>query len=367
MRGRALKSRTLKNPPDAEGSGKYPQLTTFWLVLGYHCNNRCSHCYATPSGFVSPWMPLLYAEEVMQALKKEGAQTCLLIGGEPTLYPKLCDLVSLGAEIGLKMVVVSNGRRFKDVKFTSNVFEAGLDRAVISIEGADAETHNLATGKKSFEETCQGIENCAAIGRVNTLTTICQGNCDQIENIISLAYQLGAGKTVLNCAIPVVFDDSTLAENSLNPSYLAKVVERVFRKIREKGLSFQLNATFPLCLLEQSVLEEALKLDWLSVGCHMYRGKGVIFDPIGNILPCTHFSEMPLYEATMDTGNHFILKDSFEGLWQDSQSEAGKFRAALWRYPAERCKECEYWGGCVGGCPLLWTHFEPRDFIDKRR
>ena len=45
----------------------------------------------------------------MEEMKRCNAEHCLLIGGEPTLYPRLLDLISFGTKIGLKMKLVSNG------------------------------------------------------------------------------------------------------------------------------------------------------------------------------------------------------------------------------------------------------------------
>ena len=132
-------------------------ISTFWLVLGYACNNRCWHCYAAPSGFSRKWMDTVFAKEVMSTMKTGDAKTCLLIGGEPTLYPHLIEIVSFGSKIELKMVIVSNGRRLKNKDFAIRLFQNGLDRAVISLEGANTETHNAATGRRSFNETVQAF------------------------------------------------------------------------------------------------------------------------------------------------------------------------------------------------------------------
>jgi AdoMet-dependent heme synthase len=117
-------------------------INTFWLVLGYDCNNKCHHCYATQSRDSNKkWMKVSFAKDVMMTLKKQ-AKTCLLIGGKPTLFPNIAELISFGSKIGLKMIVVTNGRKFKNEGFAKNVFSAGLSRAVISLEGMNSETHN---------------------------------------------------------------------------------------------------------------------------------------------------------------------------------------------------------------------------------
>jgi len=95
----------------------------------------------------------------------------------------------------------------------------------------------------------------------------------------------------------------------------------------------------------------------------MYRGKGVVFDPYGNILPCTHFGDAPLFENNSKQAQEVFMGDKFWTFWNNKNSPAGKFREALWQFPTEKCKNCDMWGACIGGCPLLWSHFDPRDYI----
>lgn len=77
---------------------------TFWMVTNYTCNNGCLHCYATEGGLKSAQgqdiMDFDYATEIMTEMKRCNAEHCLLIGGEPTLYPKLLDLIYFGTKIG---------------------------------------------------------------------------------------------------------------------------------------------------------------------------------------------------------------------------------------------------------------------------
>ncbi|MCL5258047.1 MAG: hypothetical protein M1505_02375 [Patescibacteria group bacterium] len=62
-------------------------------------------------------MKPIFAKEVMMALREDNAKISLLIGGEPTLYPDLSEIVSFGSQINLKMVIINNGRRFKNRRF----------------------------------------------------------------------------------------------------------------------------------------------------------------------------------------------------------------------------------------------------------
>ena len=148
-------------------------ISDFWLVVGYHCNNRCQHCYAKtlctqPRG---QWMSLAYARNIMSMMKEGGAKNCLLIGGEPSLMPDLEKIISYGSNLGLKMIIITNGRRFKDEKFAQRLFDLGLSQVTVSLASHKEILHDTWTQKTgSFRETCQGIENCARFGYISTIT-----------------------------------------------------------------------------------------------------------------------------------------------------------------------------------------------------
>lgn len=341
-------------------------INTFWLVLGYSCNNDCKYCYASPSSNKKAWMPLSYAKDVILTLKKGGAEECLLIGGEPTLYPHIENLISFGSNVGLRMIIITNGRRFSSSNFAKRLFSSGLEKAVISLVSSNKERHDFLTRNKgSFNETTEGIKNCSDIGKVSTLTTICKSNYYKLFDLLKFSYNLGVQKVAFNYAMPVMYEDKVSAEETLDLSKVTKVISDLFKQTKDANLSFHLNVTFPLCLLEKEVLNEMLELGWLSTGCQMYRGSGVAFDAEGNVLPCTHFSDAPLIEKTLNKNDRFSLKDNFFQIWEDSEYSPMKFRKKLWRYPAQECRDCEYWGGCIGGCPLLWLIFNPKTFIKK--
>lgn len=344
-------------------------ITDFWLILGYGCNNRCIHCYAKQKNFKSEWMDINFAFEALETLVAMGAKNCLLIGGEPTLYKKLPSLIKHGDDNGLNMILISNGRKLKDYKYTESLYRAGLNRIIISIEGKDAFTHNFITGCNSFKETLEGIKTCSAIGRVNSLTTICQFNHEQIIEIAELSRQNGAEKTVFNFEIPSTnFSDAgNRSIVSFNPEQMARAAESAYLIAKKRNMQIYINCTIPACLFDGDIFKDMLDNRAISLGCHMYNGKGVAFDAEKNILPCTHFADAYLEKRKSEEYDQLSLKRDFIAYWHDKESSAGKFRSALWKYPNIKCETCEFWGGCIGGCPLLWGKFDPDKFIIGRR
>lgn len=78
-----------------------------------HCNSRCTSCsHASP--FSKPWfMDISQLRNDLGELKKAMYFTRVqLVGGEPTLHPKLVDLMIAAAEAGIAdtVSVITNGR-----------------------------------------------------------------------------------------------------------------------------------------------------------------------------------------------------------------------------------------------------------------
>ena len=73
---------------------------------------------------------------------------------------------------------------------------------------------------------------------------------------------------------------------------------------------------------------------------------------------------MPRFLTQKGPDGHFVYKGSFDREWEEGTAHK-KFIETVWKYPTEHCKSCSLWGKCVGGCPLLWLEFNPKDFIVK--
>src|SRR5437870_4143016 len=83
------------------------------IVLTYACNLRCTYCYAGAEVFSKP--KTMSFEEALRSvdfLKMIGISTYTLLGGEPTIFPRLVEIVNYSADMGLSPWVVTNGVRF---------------------------------------------------------------------------------------------------------------------------------------------------------------------------------------------------------------------------------------------------------------
>lgn len=146
------------------------------LNLGQICNNDCMFCMNVPGG-KKDFLEKNKVMEELDALRKNCYNSIGFLGGEPTVYPYIVDVVSYAHSIGFdKIHLVSNGRKLKDMNFASMLVDAGVTRFSISIHSCDEKTEDeLTRVKGSFKEKLSGIKNIVELhkqGRIKDTVSI---------------------------------------------------------------------------------------------------------------------------------------------------------------------------------------------------
>lgn len=158
------------------------------------CNLRCSHCYRNAQEAPDP--AELSTEQGLALIREiaaAGFRILILSGGEPLMRPDLLDLIAAAAGEGLRPVLGSNGTLIA-AQVAGRLREAGLARAGISLDSADADYHNrLRQSPTAWRDAVSGMRACKEAGlpfQVNT--TVTRQNQDQLLQITDLARDLGA-------------------------------------------------------------------------------------------------------------------------------------------------------------------------------
>ena len=110
--------------------------------------SRCSWCYAQDTGYNKKILSLELAEKLIFLLKELGVETIILLGGEPTLYKHLPDLIKKIINAGIHPAVVSNGRRFADLNYAKMIADTGITNVGFSIKGANRQQYLELTGRE---------------------------------------------------------------------------------------------------------------------------------------------------------------------------------------------------------------------------
>lgn len=177
----------------------------FYLTRG--CNLRCRHCWIAPKFHHAegscPALDLDLFRSIIRQAKPLGLSGVKLTGGEPLLHPDIHEILKLTRSEGLRLVVETNG-----VLCTRQLAEeiAGCKEPFVSVslDGADAATHEWVRGVEgSFALAVEGIKNLVAAGlRPQVIMSIMKRNKGQIEPVVRLAEELGAGSVKFNIVSP---------------------------------------------------------------------------------------------------------------------------------------------------------------------
>lgn len=159
----------------------------------YVCNNNCRFCI---TGDLKT-RKYLSTSEIMDRLDNldiDENSYITLIGGEATIRPDIIKLMSYISKKGGKPCLLSNGRRFAQYDFASEILKAGLREVRISIYGHNAKLHDWLTRVPgSFDQTLQGVKNLVNLKEKYNLplhielkTLVCKPTASHLSKIINL-------------------------------------------------------------------------------------------------------------------------------------------------------------------------------------
>ena len=131
------------------------------INLGHICNNVCKFCMNGEPLNKRKFVPFSLAKKELKKLKDKNYNVVGFLGGEITIYPKIIELVKLATKLGYERIdLVSNGRRYSDIKFLKNLIEVGNIRFYLSIHSHKEKIEDFLTSVKgSFNEKIQGLYN----------------------------------------------------------------------------------------------------------------------------------------------------------------------------------------------------------------
>lgn len=136
------------------------------IDLTNRCNMNCPICFANANQAGYVYEPS-YDEVVamMEALRAEEPIKCTAVqfsGGEPTVHPRLADIIRKSKELKFAQVqVATNGIVFaKDYEKLKACKEAGLNTIYLSFDGVSDDVYLQARDRKMFDIKLKVIENC---------------------------------------------------------------------------------------------------------------------------------------------------------------------------------------------------------------
>jgi len=191
-------------PPQLDLPEGVPPLTSLYIYAAGSCNLACRHCWIVPKfqpdGVGGPYVKFEYVEKAIREGKPLGLQSIKLTGGEPMLHPQFRELIALINNAGLQIIIETNGTLIDSDLAHFLKANPCVHFISVSLDGATAETHDaLRSVSGSYQQAVSGIKNLVAAGfHPQVICTLHRGNVSEMDDVVSLAWNLGCGSVKFN-------------------------------------------------------------------------------------------------------------------------------------------------------------------------
>jgi radical SAM protein with 4Fe4S-binding SPASM domain len=316
------------------------------LSITQKCNLKCQHCYSNSIDQAAP--DELSTEEafrLMDDLSKWGIGLLIIDGGEPLCREDTLDVVKYASSKGIRATIGSNGTLI-DEPVAKKMLDAGVMAVAISVDGADAQTHDSFRGiAGAFEQTLRGVEACRNAGLPFQLNLVIRKETlSQLQDMLRIAIDYGAnaaeffdlvaaGRAKEECREQVL----SLGERKRAMEWLAQAQEDCPILIRVPACPM-----YPLVLQERQIRPKHLPVEMLRR--IPYYGRGCAAGmPTGYVMVQCSGEVNPCMLLQISLGN--IRKQSIISIWENSPVLADLRRRELLK---GECGDCSYKGACSG-------------------
>ena len=221
-------------------AGENKARLVFWEVTK-GCNLRCIHCRATATELSSPTdLGTRNALDIIDQIATTANPILVLSGGEPLYRSDIFQLARHATDKGLRVALATNGTLVtKDV--ARMIVDSGVRRVSISLDGADATTHDTFRGiPGAFDAAVHGLRNLKALGMsVQINMTIARHNAHQLPDVLQLARKLGADALHTFLLVPVGCGVDIASEQMVPPEEYERMLHWFYDQSLAGGIELK--------------------------------------------------------------------------------------------------------------------------------
>ncbi len=210
----------------------------FYYEVTLACDLVCKHCRA--SAQAEPHPEELDGQQskalLSQAATFPRPPNVVLTGGDPLKRPDLFALIEHACSLGLAVALTPSATPLATREAFARAKQAGISALGISLDGADAETHDAFRGwQGSFQRTLEMLDNARQLQLpVQVNTTITARNLHQIDAIAELLSEKEVFMWSVFFLVPV---GRGLQEARISPQQYEEAFARLWHHARTKPYS----------------------------------------------------------------------------------------------------------------------------------
>ena len=216
------------------------------------CNNRCWMCGGLSSGKAKHYeAPLGQILEDVSDMRRQGVETLVITGGEPTIYPNFKSLLDHVGSLGFEHISLFTNGRTLTTQFLEYLLEVGVDCILVSLHAPnEALGDKIANSKGSFRQTLSGLERLSEIkGRRPFNLAISCVPCylteDLVQDIAALALTYEVDDFFITYPIDGLSDSPIPRDKAPRLKHLRNSVPGALGLLVERGVRPHVSAVPP--------------------------------------------------------------------------------------------------------------------------
>lgn len=311
------------------------QRSALGLIPSYYCNQQCGYCkYDTLEKEFPDIMSIETFKAFLDWMKKAGLNSFRLLGGEPTQYPYLKEMITLARKRGFHI-----SQFFSNLLCDQSVMQC-FDRKVFSEIVAHYQPREQYRNGQ-YEVFTRNLKDLVDKGlNVNLKYTVIDTQNDYKE-FIHLAKHCRIRKATLGFTHPGVSSESLYVSIKEMPRFNSMVVDMV-KQLSFLGIKSDIHPALPLCVFGDKERKYLMRKTNLRGLCF---GAGYLL--LSRINPDLSVFLCP---AIYQKANKSLLDfKSLEELYDYWEPTVSKVR---WAPVMKECAQCGYFKdrSCQGGC-----------------
>jgi 7,8-dihydro-6-hydroxymethylpterin dimethyltransferase len=160
-----------------------------FIEITKECNCTCAVCFSASHPGAGGELSLEQVVDVARRLRAEGLCAVTLSGGEPTLHPRLVDIVRAVRGLGMDVTMASNGLRLaRDPGLARQLRRAGVNWIHLQMDTLTGEICRTLRGEDFVELKKQAAANLRAAGlRFGLTATVIRDNLPEAGDVLRFA------------------------------------------------------------------------------------------------------------------------------------------------------------------------------------
>ena len=322
------------------------RLSELYVFVTNDCNLRCTHCYVSSGDFVPE--NEMSAEDLYRLINEArdlGVQRFYFTGGEPFMRRDIFDLIEYVCSES-ELVILTNATFFNksilarltevarkiNGEASDNFEQPRRLNVQISVDGPDAELHEIVRGPRTFKRTIQGIRDLVHIGLTPVISTaITTHNMERMAETTRMLGELGVKEHHI-----LWLQERGRAYDNNDLLIPPGKVTQIMRELREVAAELGIVIDNETSLRVRVRGKHGRKTDLCNCG---YESLDVFSD--GQVYPCVWFSGAP----SLACGS--VRERSLRDIWLNSPILQEIRANSVQR--REGCNECHLKYICGGG------------------